>query len=575
MCKLIKKQIKRSMPLVLVLFLLNFLIIGTVFNYQLDLAPFSFAPSQVNADTATTSVTVRNAPPAFVGQPVEVPASTANNPVNEGATAYFQAKANDPESNNYYLIVCSSNAVTPRNGQSPTCGATTFCTSAATVSGATSTCAYSNVTSATEQQAWYAFVCDGHATEADCDTYRQGTGNSGTPLYVNHAPVISSATTTENFKNPGDIFTFQATAYDDDIERGDDVLTLFVCSSNSWATSTGCSAITYCTGTSTVNPSCSWTSGSVLRDQAYNYFAFVMDDNFKGATGNSRSGTYTVNNVAPTIGEMFLNGGNDITIPIRGAPAVAVSASSALVDDNNGCIDLSYGTSTIYLSGASGGPGCTHDPNNCYQIANTSCAITNCAGGTDARATLSCTTTFAFYTIPTKVSGNNGYDAQSWFARLTATDDNGVKANSNYATLNGVEVLTTSALDVNEATIPYGIIRSSFNTGAVNATTTIINYGNTPLDTDIRGTDMVKGADIITVDNQEYSLDNFTWGVGGIDLSNTDATVDVEIDRPTQGITNISDIILWGIGVPAGRPSGVYTGTNTFTAVLDGDGGWN
>jgi len=133
------------------------------------------------------------------------------------------------------------------------------------------------------------------------------------------------------------------------------------------------------------------------------------------------------------------------------------------------------------------------------------------------------------------------------------------------------------ALNITEATIPYGSIKSNQNSGSVNATTTVINYGNTPLDSTVNGTDMT-GPGIIEVNNQEYATTTFTYsgvGSGATDLgSSTPARVDINIVRPTS-ISDFTAPIYWGIGIPAGKTSGNYSGTNTFYAAIDNSGaGW-
>ena len=116
MCKKIKKQIKRSMPLFLIFSLIiSSAVVGLVFNfdfniYQLDDKNFGFTVDipKVQADTATTSVTVRNAPPAFTAGPVENPSSTSTTPVNFGGWISFNATASDDEGNGYYLAICGT-----------------------------------------------------------------------------------------------------------------------------------------------------------------------------------------------------------------------------------------------------------------------------------------------------------------------------------------------------------------------------------------------------------------------------------------------------------------------------------
>jgi len=574
----IKKQIKRSFPLLIIFGLLSSLLAGLVFNINLnfkqDTEDFIKWTSEVQADTATTEVTVKNAPPAFTVNAAENPISSSTSPVNVGGSISFTATANDPEDNDYYLIICSSDSIIASStGGAPSCGDTQFCVSALTGDTTEANCTYSNVADpGAETDDWYAFVCDDHSTESACSSANQGTGDSGNPIYINHAPSFDSVSTTDDNKDPGGTFTIEAVVTDSDTEGGVDELYLYVCSTNNWATSTGCAATTICSGTSTSpNISCQYVDTAPTADQDYTYYAFIKDWHEMPASGNSKTNTYTINNVAPTVSNVVFNNGNNITLNIKNAAEVVVYATSTSVVDQNGCTDLSQATSTVYLSSVTGGAYCDANDNNCYHINSVDCVLSECSGDSDSTATYVCSTSLAYHAIPTIDSGSNPYSSDNWMVQMTAFDE---ALNGSATTSPGVEIGTTIALEVNEATIDYGIIEAGQNSGSNNATTTIINYGNSPLDNDISGTDMTKGADWFGADNQEYSLNNFSWGTGTDLSSTTPVTVDIITPRPTDS-DNVYDLILWGIGIPSGQPSGDYGGINTFSATLDGDGNWN
>ena len=59
-------------------------------------------------------------------------------------------------------------------------------------------------------------------------------------------------------------------------------------------------------------------------------------------------------------------------------------------------------------------------------------------------------------------------------------------------------------------------------------------------------------------------------GGGTALLEDPGVDVDTETTKPTS-VTDITDDILWGIGIPGGTETGSYAGTNTFSAVIDGD----
>ena len=586
MSQKIKKQIKKTMSVFMILSLLvSTSVAGLVFNLNFKIIKtvnehfgLEVGISEAQADTASTTVTVKNAPPSLVSNVAEVPVSASNTPVNVGYQAVWQATANDAESNNYYLIVCSSAGATATNGGAPTCdggGGDTFCVSGATAAGSQSTCTDASLADpGAESEDWYAYVCDDHATEADCSAVNQGSGDSGTPIYINHAPSFTAVITSDDNKDPGGTFTVTASTTDTDVADQSDEVYLSVCSTNSWATSTGCADLTYCTGTSTVdNVSCSFATTTPALDGSYTYYAFVKDWHEMPAADNSRNATYTVNNVAPSVSNVVINGGNAIYLNMKGDAEVWASSTADLYDANS-CGDIVNATSSIFISSSTvavGGLNCSADDNNCYQIATTRCSYVagSCTDSSDTTASYVCSTTIAHFAIPTDATTNNPFASDNWLAGMTAIDDNGAKG-SNTA-VSGVELISLEALGVTETEIPYGSIRGGQDSGARNATTTVVNFGNIPIDTEVEGTDMDKSdhTDVIHESNQEYDLANFTYGAGTYTLSSTTpTTVDTVIPRPTS-TSDVSDQLFWGIQIPGGTSSGDYSGTNTFTATLD------
>ena len=564
--------------------------VGLIFNIDFKFLPLlsgdtpriSIELPGAKADTATTTVRVRNAPPYITVGPAESPASATNTPVNYGEAISFNATAQDDESNQYYLIICTANSVTASTtGGAPTCGGIQLCLSGLANSGAVNSCTYGPVDLVAETQVWYAFVCDNHATEGECSpaTNNQGSGDSGSPFFINHAPTVQAVSATVNFQAPGGTFTFTATSTDSDNARGGDEIRLHICDDGGWATSTGCVNYTYCTstwvqavGNQAVN-SCNWTDTAPTPDMAYTVYAYIEDEFYLGGTNNGTTTTYTIINVAPEVQGVYLvpNDGNEIQLNIKDAPATMVIASSTNVSDQNGCADLVAATSTIYWSSVSGGYNCAANDNNCYKIGSANCVIGNCVG---AVAEVTCTTTIEYHAIPTDAS--SFYAAATWLASISVRDEAlfGVGTTS----LPGTDLKTSQAMEVTESEIDYGVLVAGQNTGTDNATTTILNFGNCPIDADISGTWMSDGGvNHFSESQQEFSTTtNFMWNGGdGQSLSSTTPfTLDVDIARPISTSTDMLDLVYWGIGIPVLQMSGVYSGTNTFEVAIDPDGAW-
>lgn len=584
MGKIIEKKVRKSLPVLVMICLVSLAVGGFSFNLNFDWLKInqkgflSVEPQAAKADTATTTVSVKNAPPMFTVGPTENPTSTSTSPVNVGASIGFQGTGNDGESNDYWLLVCSGNRATSTIGNPPTCVASTqFCISNKASSSVSTSCTYSSVTDpGSETQAWYAFVCDDNAGDPSCSAASQGTGNGGSPFYVNHGPRISRVYTSVDNQDPGGTFTIFASSTDSDVMGGVDDLEMYACSTNSWTVLGGCGATTLCMGTSTTpDVSCNYIDTAPTPHGAYSYYVFLKDwHNLASTHGNGTSSSYTVNNVAPAVSNVSLNRGQNISLNIKGAADIIVRASSTSVTDNNGCTDLVSATSTIYLGTVAGGADCTANNNNCYRSTSAFCSLRDCSGSDDATATYVCSTTMAFYTIPT--DADSAASTTSWYARITASDAT-LSGSGSYTTLNGVEVVSTAALAVNENNIAYGTVQAGGNTGSVNATTTIVNYGNTPIRTDVTGDDMLRngvGPAFIGIENQQHSLVPFAYGAGTNTSSTTADTVATDIGRPTSA-TDVSDQILWGIAVPFATPSDLFRGTNTFTVVEYKYGTWN
>jgi hypothetical protein len=591
MSKIIKKQIERSLPLFLIFSLvISSTVVGVVFNLDFnrvdDEIKVSLSTTEVEAqDTASTTVEVLNAYPAIVvGQePAEVPVSTSTSPINIGDSISFVATADDPEGNFYFLIVCTSPGATAANGSFPTCdggAGNTLCLSASTTDATQSTCVDTALAAtSSENVIWYAYACDDHATQADCSPVSQGNGadEDASPFFVNHAPTLDAVSTTDDSLVPGSLFEFTATSTDTDVAGGADQITLHICATNSYSTTTGCAAsqelctVTALSVADEAVLTCTWNDTVPTVDQNYSYWAFIKDwHDMPAAVGQGSTNTYTVINIAPVASAVVLNGAVPITLNLRGAPNTEVVVTATLTD-NNGAADIVSATSSAFWSSAADSLNCAPNDNECYQITGANCSIFGLVGAT---ANLQCTTTLEFFAVPTTAAMTNPNAATDWLAGATVYDE---ALSHQVVSVAGVEMNQTAGLDIEELYIPYNTIRGGENSGTYNATTTVVNYGNTPLDNDVSGTDMDHDVQPVNIPvaNQKYGIiaGDYT-AVLTTNLSVIDTSVDVIIDRPMSGV-DVEDEIYWGINIPGGTISGNYEGTNTFTGAVDPDGNWN
>jgi uncharacterized delta-60 repeat protein len=140
-----------------------------------------------------TTLGISNQPPAFTAGPSDGGSSAAT-PTNVGSNVTFTATASDPNGDNYYVAICKTAAITPHNGSAPTCdGGSWGSVGGSTVSGSPITpITYTTLASDPESNVWYAYACDGNGISDNCSAYAQGSGATGSPFYVNHAPSLGT-----------------------------------------------------------------------------------------------------------------------------------------------------------------------------------------------------------------------------------------------------------------------------------------------------------------------------------------------------------------------------------------------
>ena len=126
---------------------------------------------------------------------------------------------------------------------------------------------------------------------------------------------------------------------------------------------------------------------------------------------------------------------------------------------------------------------------------------------------------------------------------------------------------TKTAIEVSEEESDFGQLNSGNDSGSDNETVTGIKAANSPLNTDLSGSDMFGGGDFIDDHYIEWDLSAFTYNAG-TDLSSSTVEVDTITPKATSS-TDITDLLYWGVGIPGLTPADFYYGSSTFSAVLD------
>jgi len=538
-----------------------------VTNSGVDLDSYDIFPVLTLAGNTNTA-------PYFTVEPSDN-GSASTSPTSYGTNVSFTATAQDDDvGDDYYLAICKTNAITAGNDGPPSCTSGDWCISELASSTAEADCDYTTAES-DEEIEWYAFACDRHAgySIAKCSSVSQGTGASdASPFAINHPPVLTSVTTSNDNQDPGSTFNITTETSDDDTFGGVDSMDMYICRGTSAAYGIGCaggSSDTICSviATTTSNISCSYDDTAPTPAGTNDYHVFLFDGHGLAADNNYIDGSYTINNVPPVLGSLVLNGGADITLNLAGAPDIQVQTINTSIVDVNGCdTGLVSAVATIYMSGASGEYNCTGNNSDCYQINTANCVKSDCTGDEDTTAIYTCTTNMKSFAVPTDASTGNPWESHNWLSYLNVYDG----ANYSATTSSGVELITNTALEVTEGLIDFGSdLAVGENTGSDDATTTVVNIGNSPIDASLSGTDMSGNpSGTITVDNMEYSLEEgFTWS-NGSDLSTSEAAVDISAPNPVSSSV-VADQIYWGIGIPYGSDASIYYGLNNFSVSLD------
>jgi len=598
--------------------LIGVVVFAVVFLLNIGAQEFQHVEAQI----ATTSITVLNTPPAWTVDAQEETESSTSTPTNSGTSTTWIATATDSNAAPYFLLICStSNAATATAAAGPaflgtappTCnGGTQWAVSASTTSGTQATAATTTEESWAESNDWFAFVCDDDPVNPRCNsTVKQGTATTASPFNVNHRPTFS-AYSDDSGKLPGEVVTFTATSTDNDSVDVADTMQLHVCSTASFsATNTSCNALTLATssfatlgaGVDTLLTA-TYTITIPTRDTNYGAFGYVVDVHGHLASGGQQGtdSVLTVSNALPTVSgsDITLNNGADMTLTQEAAETTGFELYFN-VTDNNSC-DAVGGTNYDEITGYEvsvfrstvGSSSCAvagdYDANNCYTstVATTTwdlactASTTSCTHDVDSTdRTLRYDCTFPLWYIADPTDGgatNTVHFATDWSAAVSGVDEvaTGTMATSSIRQ----EVVSFMALALDTATIPFSDLEPGNRTDPLLATTTVRAVGNVGLDELLSGEAMCGTyTSAVTCPNSASSTINENYLVfatssvsygnatsSGFTLSSTTyKELEVNIEKSTSTVTQKSGVTYWGIEVPVAITlSGLYTGENTF-----------
>ena len=528
---------------------------------------------------------INNQPPAFSSGPSDNN-STGINPTNVGVNVSFTATASDPNSDDYYVAICKTAAITPHEDAAPTCdGGSWGSVSAATTSGSPITPISYMTTgleacqlSDNESCLWYAYACDGNGTSNNCSV----VSNAESPFNVNHRPVIGTVTAGNAYGSNASVDPGSGTAgtvyvrtvvTDPDTDTAADTISMYVCSDATTAfdpaTATCTNGTTLCSATGVAsggNAECTFNNGAPIPTHAGNYpFKVYLRDshNFADA-GTSNGQSYNVTNIAPTVGTYVVN---DIS-PVAGGSVT--TSFTVLVSDDNGADTITAVDGFIYDTHTAtvGGNGeCSPSEMDCYM--RPACVLGS-PSGTNLTAT--CSGIVTWFNIDPTSPG-------AWRARANVGD----QALYSYGSDSSTEIIvgSLSATAVTQSSIAYGGVAVGGTSGS--QPTTLQNVGNIVIDVGIHGTDMSDGNGHSIAKSQQRwaTATDFTYLTGDHPLvqdevvdgahgaSNGCANQSIGV-RAIHSATVSDQTIYWKLRIPDPQPTGSYSGSNTFTSVVDG-----
>lgn len=272
--------------------------------------------------------------------------------------------------------------------------------------------------------------------------------------------------------------------------------------------------------------------------------------------------TVVVGNAVPTVTSVVLNNAGSITLTANTTANVSVNAT---ISDNNGCADITAGTTTImiYRSSITSSTCLTTTNNlNCYRATGFTASSTCTGTGT---GTTNTTTTFAMQYFADATDSSSSYSAQNWLATVIFKDANNGTGTGDAT---GQELLTLNAINVTTSSLNYGTIAASSTSGATNQVATTSNAGNSSTTLRLRALQtLVSGSNSISTGSQRYSTSTFTFPGTSTALTESLVTVTDFFLVPPTSTSLVQQAAFWGLEVPAGRPTGTYSGFNVFSAL--------
>jgi hypothetical protein len=285
------------------------------------------------------------------------------------------------------------------------------------------------------------------------------------------------------------------------------------------------------------------------------------------ASSTTPTAQVIVTNAAPSVSGVTIS---PTTINLSSYPTTTVTVN-ATVADNNGCSDVTGGTTTILLyrssvtsSSCLSGTGNGVSTNlNCY-TASAFTASSTCAGNS-----VNTTTTFGMYYFAQATDASSSYNPDTWKATVIFKDPSNATGSADDTT--NPEVNTLLAMTLTTSSLNYGPIAAGGNTTSTNQTTGVNNAGNCSTTIQVAGQTLLTTSSVsLAVDSQRWNNASFTFPGASTALTASSSPVAVVVlTSPTSTVSSsYTQTTYWGLQVASGTPPGTYNGSNIFSSVF-------
>lgn len=284
------------------------------------------------------------------------------------------------------------------------------------------------------------------------------------------------------------------------------------------------------------------------------------------ATSTTPTAQVIIPESIPTVSAVSIS---PTTINLSSYPTTTVTVN-ATIASNNGCTDVTNGTTTIllYRSGVTSSSCLSGSGNgvstnlNCY-TATAFTASSSCSGNS-----VNTTTTFGVYYFAQATDASSSYPSDTWNGTVifkgagNATGTMDSTASDTLQTLLAINITTSS--------INYGSIYAGTDTSSTNQTTGVNNAGNCSTTIQVAGqTLLVNGGTSLAVGSQQFSTSSFIFPGTSTALSASSTPFSLVIlTAPTSTTSSTyTQTTYWGLQVVSGTPQGTYNGSNIFSSV--------